>query len=89
MNKAWERALFGQTRSLSPVQLRQITGERITKYSQTVETARRMAATARTSKERAIQLGIASEACGHLRALLPFMSREQKKRVAPYLEKTD
>ena len=81
--------MFGKPRSLSPVQLRQITGERITKLTRTIETARKSAATARTSKERAIQLGIATEACGQLRALLPFLTPEQKRRVAPYLEKWD
>ena len=90
-NKAWERILFGQPLPYEPSlpYLRQITGEQITRHVRTIETAKRMAATARSSRERAVQFFIADEARRHLRELVPFMTREQKKRVLLVLEKSD
>ena len=82
MNKAWERALFGHTvkTPCSNAYLTRVTGLQITKDLQTIESAQRRA-TATSSKERAIQLGIVDEARDHLRELVPFMTKEQKKRV--------
>ena len=46
MNKAWERALFGHTvkTPCSNAYLTRVSGERITKYLQTIESAQRRAA---------------------------------------------
>ena len=86
-NKAWERALFGHVcgKPYSLSSLQRMTGKQIAKYSQIIETARRMATTANTSKERAVQLSIVTDAEAHLRGLEPFMTDEQKKRVAQFL----
>ena len=83
MNKAWERALFGHTvkTPCSNAYLTRVSGERITKYLQTIESAHRRAATATSSRERAVQLGIVDEARAHLRELMPFMTKEQKRRA--------
>ena len=83
MNKAWERALFGHTAKTpcSNAYLTRVTGLQITKDLQTIESAQRRAATATSSKEKAVQLGIVDEARNHLRELVPFMTKEQKKRV--------
>ena len=83
MNKAWERALFGHTAKTpcSNAYLTRVTGLQITKDLQTIESAQRRAAATTSSRERAIQLGIVDEARDHLRKLIPFMTKEQKKRV--------
>ena len=46
MNKAWERTLFGHTvkTPCSNAYLTRVSGERITKYLQTIESAQRRAA---------------------------------------------
>ena len=83
MNKAWERALFGHTfkTPCSNAYLTRVTGLQITKDLQTIESAQKRAATATSSRERAIQLGIIDEARAHLRELMPFMTKEQKRRA--------
>ena len=68
MSKAWERALFGHTvkKPCAIAYHTCVTGERITKYLQTIECARRRASTATSSQERAVQLGMTDEAKEHL-----------------------
>ena len=88
MNKAWERALFGHTAKTpcSNAYLTRMTGLQITKVLQTIESARRRAVSATSSRERVVQQYIIDEARAHLRELLPFMTKEQKKRIAKVLD---
>ena len=86
-NKAWEKALFGRPQPCAD--LTRVTGEQITKYCRIIETASRRATATTSSRERAIQLGIADEAEAHLKALLPFMTKEQKARVEKTIAQKD